>query len=685
MRAWAGAAAFIIVWIILAMAAPGEEGRSAQTVWNLPTAVLFAALLFWGWRAWGLAVLANGLAGALTWHAGAPAAALIVGAVVPTVYLGAAVAIRGRSGGPDASAEAPARVVLAMTVMAIAALVATVLRELAQIALGLTATLPSVKALLSVALGDIVAVLSICPALLLVAVPVLRREALDGITGLTRPRRLAAALLAVVLVAGAALVIAIDLDDDPWYLFFIPLIHGALVFGLLGGALIALAVNAATVLLMRNVLVYESQLSIEVSMLCFVAMALLLGAVTNAQRRGVRAIRELAAGLEATVATRTAQLRASEQAALLALAMKQRFISAASHDLRQPLAALSLTLDSILHRGKLDPADAQAIELKGAVSTLVGALDTVLDLSRYEAGAAQLSRQPVNVAELLESIANDYRTLARHKGLAFRVAATALWIESDLTLARRALGNLVDNALRYTAAGEVAIEVEADGDGVVIAVTDTGAGMTSGMVEAVRRPYQRGEHGATGDVAMLSSGWGLGLAIVEQICRQLGLVLTVTSAPGRGSRFAIRFPRSGPGLPEPEGEEAGAAGALRNLRLLVIEDDPAVGRALAAALADAGANAQVVRDADAALRAAAAEAPDVILSDYVVHGSADGIAIITRIRQAAQYDDLPAILLSGVVGEDLIRRANAERIALLSKPVDTFRLIRTIEVAALSA
>ena len=671
MRAWALSAVFILCWTVIARIAPGEEGRSALTVWNLATAFLVSGLLFGGWRAWALAVLVNGVTALIA--GSAPAVA--VGAVVPTVYLAATWGLRHRI----TSAEAEG-VVGGMLAVAAAALAATLLRELVQIGLGLTYVLSGPKALVSVALGDVVAILSICPAVVLALVARLRHEARDGIAVLAPGRCVLAIAMAAVLVAAAVLVIASDLDDDPWYLFFIPLIYGALVFGLVGGALTVLAVNTAIVVMMGNALLYESQLSIEVSMLCFAAMGLLLGAVTGAQRRATRRVRELNAGLEATVETRTAQLRASEQAAQLALTMKQRFISAASHDLRQPLAALSLTLDSILRRGKLDPADDQAIELKGAVSTLIGALDTVLDLSRYEAGAARAALHPVSVAELIESLHNDYRTIARHKGLAFTVAPTDAWIASDLTLARRAIGNLVDNALRYTAAGVVGIEVEADRDSVTIAVADTGPGMSAEMLAALRHPYRRGD----GDIAMLSAGWGLGLAIVDQICRQLDLALTVTSDAGCGARFAIRFPRSQPGTLAAGAEPPRPDGALRNLRLLVIEDDAAVARALGETLHDAGATVRLVRGAEAALAALRDEVPDVILSDYVMHGSDDGVEIIRQLRRRAAADDLPAVLLSGVVAEDLIRAANEERIALLSKPVDTDRLIRTIEAAALA-
>jgi signal transduction histidine kinase/CheY-like chemotaxis protein len=673
MRIWSWSSGFVLCWIVGGLIEPGDEGRSAETVWNLATAFLFAALLFGGWRAWLLAVLANGLVG---WLAGQALSVLALAPILPTVYLAPAVYLR-----TGVRSVEPLSVVICVAVVGLASIPATLARELAQVALGLTAppARSPLKALLSVALGDVVAILSICPALLLTLVPALRRRALRGVAVLPPLRRAAGIALGIVLITAAAAVIAIDLDDDPWYLFFVPLIYGAMVFGLLGGAVTSLAVNTAIVMMKGNELLYESQLGIEVSMLCFAAMALLLGAVTGAQRRATRRIRELNAGLEATVAMRTAQSIASEQAALVALAMKQRFISAASHDLRQPLAALSLTLDSILRRGKLDPGDPQAIELKGAVSTLVGALDTVLDLSRYEAGAVQAVLRPVSVAELVDSVHNDYRTLARHKGLAFTAAPTDAWIASDLMLARRAIGNLVDNALRYTVAGAVDIAIEADEDSVTIAVADTGPGMSADMLAAMRHPYQRGD----GDIAMLSAGWGLGLAIVEQICRQLDLTLAVTSEPGRGSRFSIRFPRSQPGLAVPLGAGMDPAGALRNLRLLVIEDDAAVARALGETLRDAGAAARVVHDAPAALAAMRDDMPDVILSDYVIRGSADGVDIIRQLRQAAQADDLPAVLLSGVVADGLIRIANEERIALLAKPVDAERLIRTVEAAAL--
>ena len=257
------------------------------------------------------------------------------------------------------------------------------------------------------------------------------------------------------------------------------------------------------------------------------------------------------ATLEEKVRLRTQELARANQA-------KSRFLATASHDLRQPLHALSLFVDELQSRPTEERRARLHENLADAVGRLNGMFDAILDTSKIEAGAIRpaLSRFPV--APLLGAIRKTFASAAEAKGLRLEIGDTAAWVESDQLLLQRILQNLVSNAIRYTMSGRVGLVCsEAEGQ-LYIAVFDTGPGIPAEMQSEIFGEFFRAPTpGQSGE-----RGLGLGLFIVESFARLLNHPISVRSASGSGSCFEILVPI----VPAVSGALSAAAGRQLILR-----------------------------------------------------------------------------------------------------------------------
>ncbi len=261
-------------------------------------------------------------------------------------------------------------------------------------------------------------------------------------------------------------------------------------------------------------------------------------ALEASHRRSVSALAhseaELARQLEIAKAKKEEAERASEA--------KSRFLAAASHDLRQPLHALTLFATELASGA----TKTRNLQLASQIGTAAGAmgelLDALLDVSRLDIAAVQPHRQPIALELLLEMIADGHRQSARAKGLRLRHRPTALWVDTDPQLLRRMIGNLVANAVRYTSQGGILIGARSRGDRVRIEVWDTGIG-----IDEAHLPYLFHEFYQVGNPERDSTkGLGLGLAIVARLSEILDHPVEVRSLPGRGSVFAVTLPKAEP-------------------------------------------------------------------------------------------------------------------------------------------
>jgi signal transduction histidine kinase len=240
---------------------------------------------------------------------------------------------------------------------------------------------------------------------------------------------------------------------------------------------------------------------------------------------------ELTHRLEARVAERTLALQAADAA-------KTRFLAAASHDLRQPVAAIGLLLG--LARDQVTDSRQGALldRVQQAVLGLENLLRGLLDLSRLDAQAPPPPRQAVALQPLFDALALHHQADAQARGLVLRMRPTPLCVRSDPALLDQVLRNLVGNALRHTRRGGVLVAARRTAaGGVRLQVWDTGVGIAADQQQRVFEPFVQLHDGGHG------GGQGLGLPIVRRAVDLLGHRLTLRSVPGRGSRFSLDLPR----------------------------------------------------------------------------------------------------------------------------------------------
>lgn len=378
------------------------------------------------------------------------------------------------------------------------------------------------------------------------------------------------------------------------------------------------------------------------------------------------------------------QLAEARDRAEAASRAKTRFLAAASHDLRQPLHALSLQSAALT----LDPGAADSPRLVRAMSRsiedLSALLDSLLDISKLDAGTMRADRRPIQLSRLVHAAAHDFRALAEAKGLRFDLECPpGLVACTDPLLLERLLRNLIDNAVKYTTSGGVTVSLGADDDGMLIRVRDTGCGIPAELQSRVFEEFYQ----IDGTARAAARGLGLGLSIVRRLADLLDIALRLESAPGRGTCVSVQLPRAldaarGVGVDVGlacEDRTPIRAAQLEGLHVLVIDDEPAVRDATAALLARLGCSVDVAGDGDAAVAALVRRAADVVVTDYRLRDGETGIGLVPRLR--GQQPGLPVLLISGDTAPDRLREAAASGLPLLHKPLAAEQLHAAIAAA----
>jgi signal transduction histidine kinase/CheY-like chemotaxis protein len=378
--------------------------------------------------------------------------------------------------------------------------------------------------------------------------------------------------------------------------------------------------------------------------------------------------------LEMQVATATQTIREKMEEAERATLAKSRFLAAASHDLRQPTHALGLFVSRLAQLSHDEQTRALVVNLQTSVAAMQNLLDSLLDVSRLEANAVQVSCQPFGLSALMQQLQHDMGHIAQDKGLELRIRPTSLLVVSDATLVYRMLLNLVGNAVRYTARGSVlvACRVVDAGKSVQIQVWDTGIGIAPvHQQEVFKEFYQVGNSGRD-----RNKGLGLGLSIVQRIAGLLGHPVGLTSQLGRGSRFTLTLPLAN-GLALEQQVLATSQlpqDDLQGVRVWVIEDDELVRTALVALLTGWGMRVRAAQDShEAGQLVLQGHVPDVILSDYRLQQDLNGIEVIQQLRLDLG-SQVPSCLISGNTDAALMAAAKVAELTLLYKPVRPAKL-----------
>ncbi|WP_286192199.1 PAS domain S-box protein [Roseomonas genomospecies 6] len=385
------------------------------------------------------------------------------------------------------------------------------------------------------------------------------------------------------------------------------------------------------------------------------------------------------------------EIRRAQQAAEEADRSKGRFLAAASHDLRQPMQSILLFAGALGSHVASDAGRQALNRLQQGLDTLKDLLDSLLDVSRLDAGVVAPQIEDFPVADLLGPLSAAYAPLAEAKGLDWRVVPFTGAVRSDRVLLGRMLRNLVDNAIRYTERGRVMVDCRPQGARLCIEVHDTGLGIPPEQRERIFEEF----HQVGNPERDREQGLGLGLAIVRRLSRLLDHRVDLVSRQGRGSIFSISVPlvrqeaprKAVPGsAPDSATPRADAATATGDGRLaVVVEDDVIVQMGLTAMLGEWGFAVLSAGSTAEALERLRADGrrPDIVLADYRLRQGRVGTEAILNVRDLFGTD-VPGIIVTGEIGPEPQRDAARHGIGLMHKPV-TPRLLEAALARQLGA
>nr|WP_295834672.1 ATP-binding protein [uncultured Azospirillum sp.] len=379
----------------------------------------------------------------------------------------------------------------------------------------------------------------------------------------------------------------------------------------------------------------------------------------------------------------TAQARADAERARTA---KGKFLSAASHDLRQPFQAMHL-FHHLLSGRLTDPASIElANKLEQAIIGGETLLRALLEVSALEAGLVTAKPQTFPVDELLAKMLEEFGPEAEAKGLRFNVHPLDAQVTSDPVLMERLLRPIMANALRYTLKGGVLLAARRRGANLRIEVWDTGVGIDPANHAVIFEDFhQLGNPGRD-----RKQGLGLGLAIVRRLAQVLGHTVTVRSKPGKGSVFAVEVPLAGndgdrsddgsaDSEPDPAVGQSSSAAPAAAGTVLVIEDDAMQLEGIGLLLQGWGyavIPARGIDEACAGLDGGAAT-PDLVLSDLRLSGPETGIDAIQAVR-ARCGRRVPGVIVTGDTDPDRLRSVDRSGFPLVHKPCDPADLRRLL-------
>lgn len=367
-------------------------------------------------------------------------------------------------------------------------------------------------------------------------------------------------------------------------------------------------------------------------------------------------------------------LRRQTAAAEQANRDKSRFLAAASHDLRQPLHAVNLFAEG-LERKLTTEAQAHDLEhMREGLNSLDELFNALLDISRMDAGSITVNQTDFLIGPLIQKLVQQFVPEAENKGLKLTVQGCGQAVHSDPVLLERLMRNLLGNAIRYTEQGGVCIVCQQESKHrLCIRISDTGPGIPKQHHEDVFAEFfQLGNPERD-----RGKGLGLGLAIVRRLSQLLDVPIEMRSEPGKGTEFEIRAPIGKSVAAVNAVETQPVTDRLKHLRILVVDNETEILDAMRALLegwqcrfTGAESTRKALQLVEGGLQ------PDLIVSDYRMPGEMNGCELIQSLRNSLGM--VPALLISGDTGTDILRHAKQAGLILLAKPVKPAQLRLTM-------
>ena len=355
---------------------------------------------------------------------------------------------------------------------------------------------------------------------------------------------------------------------------------------------------------------------------------------------------------------------------------KTQFLAAASHDLRQPIHSMNVLVAALSLR-ELDERSRKIADLLGTVNqTLATQLDSLLDISRLDAGTVQPARSRQQLDRLVAEHFQVIEPAATGKGLRCHLDSSGpLPVWTDPALLLRIISNLTDNAVKYNRpGGDITLRVWGEEGQACLQVRDTGIGIAEEEQTKVFREFYQVDNVERDR----TKGLGLGLSIVQRLAALLDVQVRMSSRHGQGTEVTLRMPLA---VESSEPARAGLSDGrtehspqgLQGLRVLVVDDDPQVRQSMELLLTEVGCQVHLASGTAQARDLARTQPFDVLLSDLRLQAGDDGLQVLQAVR--ALQPGLRAALITGDTGPDRLRQAQSAGVPLLHKPVtlDTLR------------
>jgi len=351
--------------------------------------------------------------------------------------------------------------------------------------------------------------------------------------------------------------------------------------------------------------------------------------------------------------------------------LKSEFVATASHELRSPLTAVKGFVELLQRGNDLTDRQRDYLEIiRLSTNQLVDLVNDMLDVARVEAGQVEVHPRPADLVELVREVTVllGPRFAEKDQKLVLDLPPGEVVAQIDPARIRQVVTNLVTNAHLYTGqSGQIEVAVRGNGDWVALTVSDSGRGMSP---EELAHIFDRFYRARAGDQV---GGTGLGLAIVKSLVDLHGGTIEVSSTPGTGSSFVVKLPSA-----VRPGDAVLPRHALRGKRVLVVDDEPAIGRLIAMRLEPLGVESVVVsRGADALeeLRSGDYDAMtlDILMPDR------DGFEVLHAVRTDEQLRRLPVVVVSVFSGREALAGE-----WVVSKPIDAEELADALGAAVVA-
>ena len=347
---------------------------------------------------------------------------------------------------------------------------------------------------------------------------------------------------------------------------------------------------------------------------------------------------------------------------------KNRFLAAASHDLRQPLHASGMLLSMLENHIKDKRGEVLLNSIVQSNQALSHSFNSLMDVSKLDAGVIDVHENHTSIRSILSPIIGEFSQQAEEKSIEIFDDIDDLIVVSDYQLLSRIIRNIFSNAVKYTDSGSIHIATKKhpSGEDFSLTISDTGIGIPQEEQELIFSEYYQLDNPERDR----EKGFGLGLAIVKRLCQILKIEYSVESKFGKGTTFNFILPLGSAELAEQKSLQSALDRNLEGLHILVIDDDKTVLESMAELLISWGCIVSKAHNGAEAFNLIDDKSiiPNLIISDFRLRDNENGIELC-RALQAKLNQESSVLIITGETSPDRLQQAKQSQYPILHKPV----------------